>query len=141
MHAAGLARLDDDSRLQARAFANEMMVHGPGRKQGGNRHTTGAGTSVGQDEDVRAGGEGHVGLGADAFDGALEPVRAVGDAERRIHCPRLEHSGFEEAQLLAPSFLGVEGMHMRARMDAQLLVRTSRAHEGFRIAAQMQAHP
>ena len=78
VHAARLAGLDDDARLQARAFADEMVVHGPGRKQGGNRHTTGAGTSVGEDEDVRAGGERDIRLCTNSFDRGLETVGAVG---------------------------------------------------------------
>src|SRR5262245_63043664 len=42
----------------------------------------------------------------------------------------------EEAQLIAPSLLGIEGMYMSAGVDAQLLVRRSSAHEGLGVAAQ-----
>ncbi len=99
MHAAGLAGLDDDSRLQARACADEMVVHGPSRKQGGNRHTTGAGTSVGEDEDVRAGGERDIRLCTDSFDRGLEPGGAVGSRPGRVDRPRLEDLGFDAPQL------------------------------------------
>ena len=97
VHAARLAGLDDDARLQARSLADEMVVHGPGRKQGGNRHTTRAGTSVGEDEDVRAGGERDIRLCTDSFDRALETVGAVGGRPRRVDRPRLEDLGARRA--------------------------------------------
>ena len=46
----------------------------------------------------------------------------------------------EEAQLIAPALLGVERMHVRAGVDAQLLVLRGGAHERLGVAAQMQRH-
>src|SRR5262249_9796566 len=75
----------------------------------------------------------------------LHLVAALTD--RELH-RRLRHDAVvdafepvvEETQLIAPSVLGVERMHMRAGVDAKLLARRRRPHEGLGVPAQMQSH-
>src|ERR1700756_188895 len=74
------------------------------------------------------------------FEAPLHLVAALTDREPHR---RLRHDAVvdafepvvEEAQLIAPPVLGVEWMHMRAGMDAELLVRRRRPHEGLGVAA------
>ena len=77
VHAARLARLDDDAGLQARALADEVVVHGRrSRAATGSARARGR-RAVGEDEDVRAGGERCVRLGAEPVERALEARRRL----------------------------------------------------------------
>src|SRR5208283_3507166 len=64
----------------------------------------------------------------------FESVAAPADREfyaRLVHHPVVDalEPVIEEANLIAAAVLAVERMHVRAAMDAQLLVRRRRAHE------------
>ena len=100
VHAPRLARLDDDPRLEASSLADEVVVHGPGREQGGDRHAIGAGASVGEDDDVRARGERDARLVAHTVDRALEAVGLLSHRPGGVDRPRLECGGVDHPQLL-----------------------------------------
>src|SRR4029079_2119530 len=86
--------------LQPRPCADEVVMDSAGRKQRGERYALWTGAAVGKDEDVRARGERRVRLAADPAQRALEPVRAVGRAERRVDRPRGERGMVDRAELL-----------------------------------------
>jgi hypothetical protein len=74
-------------------------------------------------------------------------VCAVTGADRELHRRFLHHAVVdvlepvvEESKLVAPPVLAVEGMIMRAAMDAQLFVLRGGAHIGLGGAAQVQSH-
>ena len=76
-----------------------------------------------------------------------EMVCAVTGADRQLDRRFLHHAVVdvlepvvEEAKLVAPPILAVEGVIMRAAMDAQLLVLRGGAHVGLGGAAQVQPH-
>src|SRR4051812_29847920 len=77
-----------------------MMVPGPRRKQGGERDTTRGRTSVGEDENVRAGCKRDIRLCTNSFDRGFETVGTVGRGPRRVDRPRLEDLGLDAPQLL-----------------------------------------
>ena len=100
MDVAGVARVDDDRRLLARARLHQAVVHRAGREERRDRRPVGADAGVGDDEDGGAAldrGDGGVGERGDA---ALEPGRAVGDGERRVEPGRGEHARVGVEQLL-----------------------------------------
>ena len=67
-----------------------MVVDGGGGEQRRHGHPRRPRGPVGEDEDVRPGGERRVGVGADPVERRLQPVRAVGDRPGRVDRVRLE---------------------------------------------------
>ena len=120
LHAARLARLDDQAGLEARPLADEVMVDGGDGEQGRDRRALRPDRTVGEDEDVRAGGERRVGLGADARDGVLERIGPVGDRPRRVDRVAVEDVGVDLAQ---PFELLVEQDRVRDHELARVLGR------------------
>ena len=65
MHLVRLAGLHDQADLGAQALPDQVMMHGRGGEQRGNRNAVGAGRAVRQDDDVVVlGAHGLLGLGA-----------------------------------------------------------------------------
>ena len=103
--AAGLARLDDEAGLEARALAHEVMVHRCRREERRHGGPLGADGAVGEDQDVGAGRERLVGLAAEAVERDVHPRRPLLDGPRHVERARLEDRRVHLAQLLE---LGVE---------------------------------
>ena len=75
VHVARLARLDHEARLQPRALAHEVVVHGRDGEQRRDRDAVGAEVAVGEDQDVDAARERLVGLAADPLERARRARR------------------------------------------------------------------
>ena len=79
VHAARLARLDDEAGLEARALADEVVVNrGDGERRRDRAPAPGPTVRSERIEDVGAVGERGVGLAAQALERRLHPGRAVG---------------------------------------------------------------
>ncbi len=133
MHAARLAGLDDQAGLEARPFADEVVVDGPDGERRRDVHALRPDRAVGEDQDVDAVGERRVRLPADALECRLHPGGAVldrpGDVERgrledrRVDLPQALELGVEQDRIVdhqLPRMLGrlVEQVPLRA--DARL---------------------
>ena len=94
LHAARLARLDDEAGLQARPRAHEMVVHRTDREQRGDRRALRPDGAVGEDEDVGAARERVVGVVAEALERRLETIRAVLGGPGRV-----ERVGHEDVRV------------------------------------------
>ena len=53
MHLAGLAGFDDQPGLRAGAFADQVMMHGGGGEQAGDRRLVAIDAAIGEDQDRR----------------------------------------------------------------------------------------
>ena len=74
---AGRAGLHDQARLGAKPGAHEVVVHGGGREQGGDRHVEPVHRAVGEDEDVVVAADRLFRLPADPPERGLHPARAL----------------------------------------------------------------
>ena len=81
MHLARLAGLDDETDARARLRAHEVVVHGRGREQRGDRRELGRRVTVGEDDDVGAARDRVAHLAADRVDRVAQRVAA---AEHRV---------------------------------------------------------
>ena len=77
MHLAGRAGLHDQPRLGPEPGAHEVVVHGGGREQGGDRHVERVHRAVGEDEDVVAASDRLFRLPADPAERRLHSARAL----------------------------------------------------------------
>lgn len=80
---AGFAGLDDQPALRAGAFADQVVMHGGGRHQAGDRALVLVGAAVGQDEERRAITDGLGGVLAELLDSLAQAGFAFGDVEQR----------------------------------------------------------
>ena len=80
MHLARLAGLDHQTDRGSQAVADQVMVHAGGRQQRRDRHAVGPDHAVGQDDDVDAGVDGLLGLGAQRIE---RGAHALGAGVRR----------------------------------------------------------
>ena len=96
----GLAGLDDQAASQARALADEVVVHRRGGEHRGHRDALGAEVAVGEDEDVHAAPDQLGGLVADLLEPLLHPLRALRGGPGHVDRARLEHAVVDLAELL-----------------------------------------
>ena len=86
MHFARLAGLHDQADGSAQALADEVVVHGGGRQQAGDRNAVGANHAVGQHDDVVAAGDRLFGAVAETVEHGLHALGAergvIGEVER-----------------------------------------------------------
>ena len=82
LHFARLARLDDQSAMRARFFANQMMMHAAGGQQRGNGHPLAVDAAVGEDQQRDPVGDGGRSLGPQFVHPPFEPGGAVAAAEQ-----------------------------------------------------------
>ena len=73
----GRAGLHDQPRLGPEPGAHEVVVHGGGREQGGDRHVEGVHRAVGEDEDVVAAADRLFRLRADSVQRRFHPAGAL----------------------------------------------------------------
>ena len=97
---ARLAGLEHEAGLQARALADEVVVHPGDRQQRRDRHALGAEVAVGEDEDVDAAGDRLGRLRAYALHGRREPLGPTADRPGDVERVRLEDRRVDLAQLL-----------------------------------------
>ena len=83
MHIARLAGFANNPGAHALARADEMVVHRADRKQHGDGDLIVIHTTIGKDDDARAGVDRGFGLGPDAGDGFFQSAFAFGGAPKR----------------------------------------------------------
>ena len=100
VHLAGLAGLDDQPGLRARALADEVVVDGRRREQARDRGAVLVDAAVGEDQDRRPVGDRLAGQLARGVQRPLETRLAFADVEQDRDRERLQVAGRDLAQLL-----------------------------------------
>ncbi len=121
MHFARRARLDDEAGARAQPLADEVLVHGRGGEQRGNRQEVGGHLPIGHDQDVVA-----------EMDRVLRRRRER--RERRFHAVAAPRRGVADVEL--------EGLERAAREERRvpdLLHRAVRQDRLLRLEAHRQS--
>ena len=84
MHLAGVTGLHHEADAGARLLSHEMLVDRGGEQERGDGRQARVGVAVGQDDDVRAQGDGDAHPLADVLDGGAQGVTASGGVEQTV---------------------------------------------------------
>ena len=136
MHFPGLAGLQDDADARARVGLDQVMVHGPHREQGADRHPLLPDGAIGEHDEAVALVDGPARFGADAVQRGRQARYArtgfIGDVDgRRLPAPVIEVS--DGGQF----FVGQDGM--RDAQPVRVLLRGLQ-QVPFRAAVAVQRH-
>ncbi len=134
MDLARLAGLDHEAGLQARAAADEVVVHAADGDQRRDRDALGVDAAVGEDQHVDAVLEDLLGLGAHAVERLQHALGPVGDRPRDVERVGAEDLGVDLAQLLQ---LGVA---QDRRLHAELVGVLGRLVEQVLLGADAGRH-
>ena len=93
VHLPRVAAFDDEPDPGPLLLPHEMVVHGRGEQEGGNRGARGAGVAVRQYDDVRPEGDRLRNLLADLVQGGFEPRSPLGDGEQAVDGEALKPGG------------------------------------------------
>ena len=134
VHLARLAGLDHEARLQTRPLADEVVVDRRDGEQRRDRDALGAQVAIREDDDVDAGGERVVGLGAGAGEGRRHAGGPFGDRPGDVDRPCLEG-----ARLDLPEVLELAAAEDRL-VDQQLARVLGRLAEQVALRADARRH-
>ena len=119
MDLARRARLDDQACARPQTLAHEVLVHGRGREQGGDRQELGRQFPVGDDQDVVAQADRVFRLCAQGRERGLHAVRAPRGGIADVELPRPERPAGEELDV-------ADLLHRLAREDGLLRLEAHR---------------